>query len=77
MEKSEKLKFVGVVTHGCRSDFKVEVTTAKEPLVIDARPKGKLRMNDITILVGDKVEVECDATDPKRGQIVSRFRKLG
>lgn len=70
-----KLNMTGVVVGGCKSDFTVSVPTQKEPLIIQAKPKGALRINQIFIMDGDTVEVEVDATNPSRGLITRRILK--
>ena len=40
---------------------------------INATPSGKMRQNDIRILPGDYVEIECSPTDTTRGRIVRRL----
>ena len=40
---------------------------------ITARLAGKLRKNNIKIVMGDKVEVELNTTDPTKGLIRKRW----
>ncbi len=50
--------------------FKVEVDDGR---VILAYLSGKMRMNFIKILVGDKVAIEMTPYDDKKGRIVYRY----
>jgi len=50
--------------------FKVQLPGGK---VITAYTSGKMRMNFIRILPGDKVKVEISTYDPDRGRIVYRL----
>ena len=51
--------------------FRIDVPNGKSVL---ARPAGKLRMNRIRILPGDRVDVEISSYDPTRGRITYRYR---
>lgn len=50
--------------------FRVEIDTTKEVLL--AYLAGKMRMNRIRVLVGDKVELELDPYGG-RARIIKRF----
>jgi len=52
-------------------DFKVKLENGKEVL---AHLAGKLRLNRIKILAGDKVLVEISPYDGKRGRIIYRLK---
>ena len=52
--------------------FKVEI---KEGIVILAHISGKIRMNFIKILPGDRVKLEISPYDPSKGRIVYRYKK--
>ncbi len=52
--------------------FKVEI---REGITILAHISGKIRMNFIKILPGDKVKVELTPYDPTKGRIVYRYKK--
>ncbi len=52
--------------------FKVEI---REGIAILAHISGKIRMNFIKILPGDKVKVELTPYDPTKGRIVYRYKK--
>jgi len=51
--------------------FKVQLTDGKQIL---AFLSGKMRMNRITILPGDKVTVEMTPYDDSKGRIVYRLK---
>jgi translation initiation factor IF-1 len=61
----------GIVTESLPSaKFKIELEDGR---VILAYLSGKMRMNFIKILVGDKVAVEMTPYDDKKGRIVYRY----
>jgi translation initiation factor IF-1 len=69
MEK-KNLRKIGIVIEALPSaHFKVKLEDGQELLCHLA---GKLRMFRIKILPGDKVSVELNSYDPKRGRIVYR-----
>ncbi len=51
--------------------FRVELQTSQRVLV---HISGKMRINFIRILPGDRVRVELSPYDPTRGRIVYRYR---
>jgi len=51
--------------------FRVELSTGHRVL---AHISGKMRINFIRILPGDRVKVELSAYDPTRGRITYRYR---
>lgn len=53
------------------TEFKVKISNGN---VILAYLSGKLRMNYIRILPGDKVTIEISPYDLKRGRIVWRYK---
>ncbi|MGB9763028.1 MAG: translation initiation factor IF-1 [Minisyncoccia bacterium] len=61
----------GVVTESLRNAmFRVKLDSGEEIL---AHISGKLRLNKIKILVGDRVTVELSPYDSKRGRIIYRL----
>lgn len=63
-------QFEGVVIEALPStNFKVQLDDGREVL---AHLSGKLRLNFIRIMVGDRVVVELSPYDEKRGRIVYR-----
>ena len=68
---SNVIRLDGVVTESLPSaKFKIELEDGR---VILAYLSGKMRMNFIKILVGDKVAVETTPYDEKKGRIVYRY----
>jgi translation initiation factor IF-1 len=66
----EEFRKAGVVLEALPSfKFKVRLETGEEIL---AYVSGKLRIHRIRILPGDKVSVETNPYDAKRGRIVYR-----
>ena len=69
--ENDTTRLDGVVTESLPSaNFKVELEDGR---VILAYLSGKMRMNFIKILVGDKVAIEMTPYDQKRGRIVYRY----
>jgi len=68
--KNEAIRKEGIVLEGLpNATFKVRLNDGSEIL---AHISGKMRMNFIKILAGDKVTVEVSPYDKKRGRIVYR-----
>lgn len=70
MAKEEPLEVVGVVTESLpNATFRVELENGHKIL---AHISGKMRMNFIRILPGDKVTVEMSPYDLSKGRIIYR-----
>ncbi|MCL1802464.1 MAG: translation initiation factor IF-1 [Eubacteriaceae bacterium] len=70
MSKSDYIEVEGVVLEALpNTNFKVRLTNGYEVL---AHISGKLRMNYIKILPGDRVTMELSAYDPKKARIIWR-----
>ncbi len=70
-KKGETIELVGTVIEPLpNAMFRVELENG---LKILAHVSGKMRMNFIRILPGDKVKVEVSAYDPTRGRIIYRL----
>ncbi|HOE15617.1 MAG TPA: translation initiation factor IF-1 [Candidatus Paceibacterota bacterium] len=70
-QKNKNLIIDGVVTESLPSTtFRVKLDDGREILAYLA---GKLRMNFIKILVGDRVKIEMSAYDDSRGRIIYRY----
>jgi len=70
-EKKDVIEVEGIVLEKLpNATFKVQLPGGK---VITAYTSGKMRMNFIRILPGDKVKVEISTYDPDRGRIVYRL----
>ncbi|MGM9680744.1 MAG: translation initiation factor IF-1 [Eubacteriales bacterium] len=72
MSKSDVVEFEGVVVEAMpNANFKVKLSNGHE---ITAHLSGKLRMNYIWILPGDKVTVEVSVYDLTKGRITWRSK---
>ena len=72
MSKQDVIEIEGIVKEALpNAQFKVELPTGH---VILAVISGKLRMNFIRILPGDKVKVEMSPYDLTRGRITWRTK---
>ncbi len=70
MIQQDKIRMSGTIVDVLNSDkFMVKLTNGVE---IIAYISGKIRMNKIRILPGDKVEVEISTYDLTKGRIVYR-----
>ena len=71
-KKGDKIELEGVVIDALpNAMFRVKLENGHEVL---AHISGKMRMNYITILMGDKVQVELSPYDLARGRITYRYR---
>lgn len=72
MAKDGVIEVEGVVKEALpNTSFKVELENGH---VILAHSSGKMRMNYIRILPGDKVKLELSPYDLTRGRIVYRYK---
>jgi translation initiation factor IF-1 len=72
MGKNDSIQVEGVITETLpNASFKVQLENKHEVL---AHISGKMRMNYIRILPGDKVLVELSPYDLTRGRIVYRHK---
>ena len=72
MAKEDVIEVEGTVTEALpNTQFRVELDNAHNVL---AHISGKMRMNYIRILPGDRVKVELSPYDLSRGRITYRFR---
>lgn len=72
MAKEEPIQATGVVVEALpNAMFRVELENKH---VVIAHVSGKMRMNFIKILPGDKVTLELSPYDLSRGRIVYRFK---
>ncbi len=72
MPKDDVIEFEGVVVEALpNATFKVKLPNE---MVVTACISGKLRMNYIKILPGDKVTVEVSIYDPTKGRITWRTK---
>ena len=72
MSKDDVIEFEGVVEEALpNATFRVRLPNGH---VVTAHISGKLRMNYIKILPGDKVTVEVSIYDPSNGRITWRTK---
>jgi len=72
MSKAGVIEVEGIVKEALpNTSFKVELENGHEIL---AHSSGKMRMNYIRILPGDKVKVELSPYDLSRGRITYRYK---
>ena len=72
MSKDDVIEFEGVVVEALpNATFKVKLPNEN---IITAHISGKLRMNYIKILPGDKVTVEVSVYDLEKGRITWRAK---
>ncbi len=69
MAKEATIEFDGVVIDSIKDDYKVELENG---IIVTARVSGKMRMNMIRVLPGDKVTIEFSPYDLTRGRIIYR-----
>ncbi len=75
MQKEEKIEVMGIVKEVLPSAmFRVQLENGHSVL---ARISGKMRMNYIRIIIGDKVKVELSPYDLTRGRITYREKGRG
>ena len=69
--KHEGLRYEGVVVESLPSTtFRVELENGS---MVMARISGRMRVNRVRVLPGDRVIVELSTYDPERGRIVYRL----
>ncbi|MDQ7829479.1 MAG: translation initiation factor IF-1 [Armatimonadota bacterium] len=72
MAKKDLIEVEGTVSEVLpNAMFRVELPTGHKVL---AHISGKMRINFIRILPGDRVKVELSPYDPSRGRITYRYR---
>ncbi len=72
MGKEDFIEMDGTVIEALPNGmFRVELENGH---VVLAHVSGKMRVNFIRILKGDKVKVEISIYDPSRGRIVYRYK---
>ena len=69
MAKNDCLELEGTVVDILRDDIKIELSNGH---IITGYLAGKLRINNIRVLIGDKVRVEMSPYDLTRGRITWR-----
>lgn len=67
--KRERMEIDGEVVDSCKGKFNVKIG---ENQFVMAVLSGRIRQNEIKVLVGDKVIVEVSEYDTTQGRIVRR-----
>lgn len=70
MAKSDVIKLEGTVVE-CLPGARFRVKLASEQVIL-GHISGRMRQNEIRILLGDAVEMECSPYDLSKGRIVKR-----
>ena len=65
----DRIELEGIVIESSKGQFKVKVN---ENHTVLATLSGRIRMNSVKILVGDRVRVEVSEYDTSKGRIVYR-----
>ncbi len=65
----DRLEFEGEVVDANKGKFNVKVN---DSLTVLCTLSGKIRMNSVKILIGDKVRIEVSEYDTSKGRIVYR-----
>ncbi len=71
MSDRERLEFEGIVLDANKGKFKVQVN---EKMTVLCTLSGKIRMNSVKILIGDKVRIEVSEYDTSQGRITYRIK---
>jgi len=71
MDNRDRLEFEGEVIDANKGKFKVKVN---DKLTVLCTLSGKIRMNSVRILIGDKVTIEVSEYDTTQGRITYRHK---
>jgi translation initiation factor IF-1 len=71
MDERSRLEFEGTVIDSNKGKFKVQLG---ENHIVLCTLSGKIRLNSVRILNGDKVRVEVSEYDTTQGRIVYRIK---
>ena len=72
MAKDDVIEFEGTIVEALpNATFKVKLPN---DMIVTGHISGKLRMNYIKILPGDKVKIEVSIYDPTKGRITWRTK---
>ncbi len=78
MAKEEEIELEGVVRDSQKDNFIVELTDATsqdgDKMKVTAYLAGKLRKNQIKVVIGDRVKVSVSPYDLSRGRITYRMK---
>ncbi|MBF0572120.1 MAG: translation initiation factor IF-1 [Candidatus Omnitrophica bacterium] len=70
-DKRLRLEFEGEVIESNKGKFKVKVN---DNMTVMCTLSGKIRLNSVKILLGDKVRIEVSEYDTTQGRIVYRMK---
>lgn len=75
--KKNEVKEVEGIVKEClpNTKFTVEIEVKGKKHEVEGYLAGRMRMNYIKILEGDKVRMELTPYDPNRGRIIYRLKK--
>lgn len=71
MVKDNILELEGTIFESCKGKFKVKVS---DKLIVVCSLSGKIRINNVKVLIGDKVKIEVSAYDLTKGRITYRIK---
>lgn len=71
-EKEGYVSAEGTIIETNGTNFKVELDSGH---IVKATISGKMRLNNIRLLVGDKVDLDLSIYDLTRGRIITRLKK--
>lgn len=71
MGNRDRLEFEGEVVEANKGKFKVKIS---DNLTVLCTLSGKIRVNSVKILIGDRVKVEVSEYDTSQGRITYRNR---
>lgn len=73
VKKNDHIEMDGEISQA--SGYENFRVTLENGMEIKAVPSGKVRMNHIKLMTGDKVKVEMSPYDLTRGRIVYRYKQ--
>lgn len=72
MAKQEILKLQGTILEALSNAmFRVKLENIETPII--AQANGKIRLNKIRLVLGDRIEIELSPYDLTRGRITKRL----
>jgi translation initiation factor IF-1 len=71
MDNRDRLEFEGEVVDANKGKFNVKIN---DKMTVLCTLSGKIRMNSVRILIGDKVTIEVSEYDTTKGRIVYRHK---
>lgn len=71
MANRDRLEFEGEVIDSCKGKFNVKVN---DTLTVLCTLSGKVRINSVKILPGDRVKIEVSEYDTTQGRITYRIK---